>query len=342
MATKRTVKFPCIAVHQAKHTLYIFSADAKALWSLVQINERDANKDTGYQRILSPSRLRSITKFITAGKPVPTSILVSFNKGLAKVNAEGTEITITNKPDAGWVIDGQHRLAGAYQSTKNIELPVVAFLALDEDEQIEQFVTINREAKGVPTSLYYDLLKHLPGKTAADVARERAADLASEIKKDESSPFYGRIVVTTSPVKGEISLNNFVRKISPLLLDGRPLHLYTIPEQGQIINNYFSGLRMAFPDRFNTSSVFFQTLGFGALINALPTALNLCLRHYRAFKVSDVAQMFGQITHFDFDAWQSMGSGSGAEIQAGEDLKIELRDAFEGPGGVSQTAIELM
>ena len=33
---------------------------------------------------------------------------------------------------------------------------------MDIDDQVFQFVTINRTAKGVPTSLYYDLLKHLP------------------------------------------------------------------------------------------------------------------------------------------------------------------------------------
>lgn len=338
--SKKEIVFPCLPVKQGKTTLYVFSANAKQLWSLVQINQRDSNKETGYQRLLSPSRLRSITRFISSGSPVPTSILLSLSK--AKVSSDGRQLTVTNAPDSGWVIDGQHRLAGAHQSTKDIELPVVAFLDLDEDSQIEQFVTINKEAKGVPTSLYYDLLSRLPQKSSADLAKERAADLANELKKDEESPFFGRIVVTSSPQKGEISLTNFVRKIAPLLLDGRPLHIYTAPEQAQIINNYFAGLRLAQPSKFNKSSVFFQTLGFGALINALPTAMNLCLKHYKAFKVSDVGSLFKEISHFDFDAWQSMGTGSAAEIQAGEDLKIELRDAFDSPSGGANSAIELV
>jgi DGQHR domain-containing protein len=335
-----TITFACLPLKQGKHTLYLLSANAKKLWSVVDINERDADKDTGYQRVLSPSRLRAITKFIQSGKPIPNSVLVSFKKGNATVDGSGTKLTVKNVPDAGWIIDGQHRMAGAHHAVNDIELPVVAFLDLDLDAQVEQFVTINREAKGVPTSLYYDLLKLLPSKTPAEKAQERAADLANELKKDADSPFFGRIVVTSSPSRGEISMNNFVRKIAPLLLDGKPLNVYTANEQAQIINNYFSGLRVAAPERFNKTSIFFQTLGFGALINALPIALSLCIKHYKAFKISDVAEMFGQISHFDFGAWEKMGTGSAAELQAGEDLKSELRDAFDTATG-SAGALDL-
>jgi DGQHR domain-containing protein len=337
----KTVKFPCIPITQGKHTLYLLSASAKVLWSVVKINERDSDKDAGYQRVLSPSRLRAITKFIQSGKPVPNSVLISFKKGKAALNAEGTTLIVDNVPGSGWIIDGQHRMAGAHQATLDIELPVVAFLGLDLDAQVEQFVTINREAKGVPTSLYYDLLKRLPTKTAAAKAQERAADLANELKKDEDSPFFGRIVVTTAPVRGEISLNNFVRKVAPHLADGRALNIYNANEQAQILNNYFAGLRVAFPDNFNKSSIFFQTIGFGALMNALPIALALCVKHYQAFKISDVGKMFHEIKHFDFSSWEKLGTGTAAENQAAEDLKSELRDAFDtSPGGVG-AAIDL-
>ncbi len=318
----------------------MFAVNAKTLWKLVQINQRDADKDVGYQRVLSPARHRAITRFISEGNPVPTSILVSLS-ALTKVSADGKQLTIPDIPDAGWVIDGQHRLAGANAATNDIELAVIAFVGLDEDAQIEQFVTINREAKGVPTSLYLDLLKRLPQKTSAEQVRERAADLAVQIKADENSPFYGRIVITTSPAKGEISLTNFVRKVTPLIGEGKALHVYTATEQAQIINNYFSGLKVAFPDKFGKSSIFFQTLGFGALMNALPTALNLCVKNYKAFKVADVAKLFKEISHFNFDSWSSMGTGTAAENEAGEDLKTELRNAFDAPGGKGSGAIDL-
>lgn len=334
MASKiKNVKFNCIPIKQGAITLYAMAISAKTLWNLVQINTREADKDVGYQRVLSTSRVRAISKYIAGKNPIPTSILISFGDS-AIINSDGTEVTVSAKADAGWVIDGQHRLAGAHLSSKEIELPVIAFIGLDIEEQIQQFITINKEAKGVPTSLYYDLLSHLPVKSATDRAKERAADIASELRKDEESPFAGRIVITTAPKKGELSLNNFVRKVYPLLLDGRALSAYSVNEQKLIISNYYRGLQVAFPAYFSKhTSVFFQTIGFGALINALPTFLNLCIKTHKAFKVEDVANIFNEIKHFDFSAWDKLGTGTAAETQAGDDLKEDLISAFENAEG---------
>lgn len=332
----KTIAFKCVQVRQGDTTLYAFSVSAKVLWKIVQINTRDPDKDKGYQRVLSSSRVRAITRYIEEKNPIPTSILISFGKA-ATVNTAGTELTVPLKANAGWVIDGQHRLAGAHQAKKDIELPVVAFVGLDVDAQIEQFVTINKEAKGVPTSLYYDLLSHLPDKSPTEQAKERAADVASELRKEEASPFFGRIVITTAPKKGEISLNNFVRKVYPLLLDGRALSTYSVTEQRLVISNYFKGLLVTFPQLAGKqSSIVFQTLGFGALINVLPTFLGLCIKAQKAFKVDDVAKVFAEIKHFDFLGWEKLGTGTAAESQAGEDLRTELLAAFKEDDGTTQ------
>jgi DGQHR domain-containing protein len=341
MATaKKLLKFKCIPIKQGAFTLYAFAADAKSLWSVVEINRREDDKELSYQRILSPSRRRAIARYIDQGRTIPTAVIVSFDAD-TKISSDGEFVVVPNRPKAGWVIDGQHRLAGAHESKKPIELPVVAFLGLDVEAQIEQFVTINREAKGVPTSLYYDLLKNLPLKSSTDVAKEKAADICAQLKIDESSPFFGRIVVTTAPSKGELSLNNFVRKLYPLLLDKGPLSVYSAPEQALIIDNYFAGLRVVFPQLFNKSSIFFSTIGFGGVINALPTALNLCVKNYKAFKVSDVSKLFTEVKDFDFLGWQKIGTGSAAEIQAGEDLKQTLINAFSDGGAAGASTIDL-
>ena len=331
---KKVITVSCLKVKQGKSDIYALKISAKTLWKIVQINARDPDKDQGYQRVLSPSRVRSIARYIDAGNCIPTSILIAFEKATVVDNGDFINLVIDDVPNSGWVIDGQHRLAGAHQATKDIELPVVAFVGLDIEEQIKQFITINKEAKGVPASLYYDLLSHLPIKSASERAKERAADIATELRNDEESPFFARIVITTTPIKGELSLNNFVRKVHPLVLDGRTLAPYSAPEQKAILSNYYKGLQVAFPSFFNKqSTVFFQTLGFGALINAFPTFFTLCLKQHKAFKVDDVAKVFGEIKHFDFTAWAKLGTGTAAENQAGEDLIGELQRAFENESG---------
>ena len=320
-------QFPIIPFKQGDFNLVCFVASSTTLWNILEINRREEDKDIGYQRALSPSRVRAIANYIKKSKPLPLSILVTLDKAI--LSEDGSKVIISNEKDAGWVIDGQHRLAGAHESEKELMLPVIAFIGLQIEEQIQQFITINKEAKGVPSSLYYDLLKHIPHKRPGEYAKERAVDIAQELKKDEESPFYGRIVITTSPKKGELSLTNFVRKVHPLLLEKGSFHVYSEREQVKIIDNYYIGLKNAFPKRFSDpNSIFFQTLGFGALMNALPIFFSLCLKQHKGFTVENTTAIFNEIHHFDFDSWKEMGTGTAAENQAGQDLITELTDAF--------------
>ena len=253
---------------------------------------------------------------------------------MLQLSKDGKILTVPNKSSIGWVIDGQHRLAGAHEAAKDIELAVIAFVNLPEAEQIKQFVTINREHKGVPSSLYLELLKHLPGsKTESQIAETRAIDLANLMKADEESPFFGRIVTTTSPTEGQLSTTNFVRKVAPLVKKNARLNIYPDEERAGIINNYYQGLANVFPKEYKKKeSIFFKTLGFGALLGTLPLFLDLTLSHHTTFKITNVAAVFKKIDFFDFDAWYQMGSGSGGEIAAAEDLRQALTDAFTDAG----------
>ena len=148
----RPLKFAALEINQAATKLYVFKAKASVLFSSLSINRRIEDKDVGYQRTLSPSRVQAITRYITQKRPIPGAVIVSLDE--ATFDSKKGEITIPSGTDVGWVIDGQHRLAGAEEAARlgvDAELPVVAFIALSKEKQIEQFVTINREAKNVPT-----------------------------------------------------------------------------------------------------------------------------------------------------------------------------------------------
>ena len=329
---KTSLKFDCVFFKQGKYELTVFIASSKILWNILKINRREENKDEGYQRALSPSRVKNISSFIDQGNPIPNSLLVNFDA--AKFSNNKKEIIIPNQPNAGWIIDGQHRFAGAHEAKKEILFVVIAFIGLEEEEQIQQFVTINKEAKGVPSSLYIDLLPHLKNKKPNDLAKERAADIATDLKKDESSPFYSKIVVTTAPQKGEISLTNFVRKVTPLILQGKGiLSEYTEKEQKGILSNYYTALKNVFSKEFKKiDSVFFQTIGFGALLNALPTIFSLSLKHHQGFTVKDVTEVFKKADYFDFAQWKKIGTGTAAENQAKDDFLAEITESYDSPG----------
>ena len=333
----KAIKVPAIPIVQGPHTLYIFTEKASVLYNALSINRRAQakEKDEGYQRVLSLSRVQAITRYLRARKTIPGSIIVNLDK--ATFDDKRSELTIPSGNDVGWVIDGQHRLAGAAMAARgdggavalDVDLAVIAFVGLDKALQIEQFVTINREAKNVPTSLYIDLLKHLPTKNAADAVKERANDLATELRRDDNSPFFERIAVVSAPKAGQISNVNFARKISTHIAKNGVLSSFTERDQIRIVSNYYQGLRNVFPEQFDDKeSVFFKTLGFGALWNVFPTVFSLALKEHKGFTVKDVAAVFKRIENMDFSNWAQYGSGDQAERMAGEDCELPWRSPF--------------
>lgn len=319
-------KIDIITAHQADKELYCFSMKAKDLYQIVDINKRKPDADEGYQRILSASRVQTIAKYIDSDRVIPTCILVSLESP-ATLSQDHKSISFPADTKIGWVIDGQHRLAGAKEAVKDIDFFVVCFLNLPIEEQIRQFMTINNESKGVPTSLIYDLLSYMPAdKTPSDVAKEQSSEIAKILSRDESSPFFGRIAILNIAKKGEISLTNFVRKIYPLIVrDKGKFGRYSWDEQKKIIENYYKALMHIYPDQSDPStSVFFQTIGFGAAFNVIDFVFDYCIKLYQGFAVTDIIKLLKNVEDFDLNVWKQYGTGSAAEIQAAKDFKVAL------------------
>lgn len=329
------LKVSATKITQGEHVFYNFVMKASELWPIVSIARRSEEESTGYQRVLSTARVDAMAKHIAAGNPVPNSVILAFDSG-ATYNEQTGELEIPKGKDKAWVIDGQHRLAGAHEAKDDIdiELSIIAFLDVDIEFQVEQFVTVNREAKGVPTSLVYDLLAHLPQlKNATEVAQERANEIATILKTDSGSPFFNRIVIMNSPKSGrQISNTNFVRKVAPLVHRERgSLRTFTIQEQAQIINNYFLGLKSTYTEEWNkTDNIFFQTVGFGAAMNVFEEIFTqTTTRNKGGFTKGDVIKTLEGVRHFDFGQWTSHGSGNKAEMEAAQEFRVDLNRALE-------------
>jgi DGQHR domain-containing protein len=338
---KKPLKFTAIEINQGAVKLYAFVAKASTLYDSFSINRRIEGKDEGYQRALSVSRVEAITRYIAdRKKPIPGAIIVCIDN--ASFHKEDNQLIVPAGTDVGWVIDGQHRLAGAARAARqgvDVELPVVAFRGLTPKAQIEQFITINREAKNVPTSLYLDLLHNLPDKNPADAAKERAADIATQLRRDEDSPFFERIAVTTSPRPGQISLVNFVRKIAPhVTRDKGILGAYSELEQCKVISNYYKAFAQVYGRQFAAKeSIFFKTVGFGALWNVFQYVFSITLKNCSGFMVKDVVSILKQVETFDFSAWLQYGSGNQAETTAGDDFRSAILIAFNAEDGASSS-----
>lgn len=331
----KSLSVPALEVTQGGHKFYVFTMKASVLWPLISINRREEDEDRGYQRVLSTARTSAVAEHIRAGNPIPNSVLVALDRATYK----GSNLSIPAGTDVGWVIDGQHRIAGAYEALPDvdIELCVFAFVGVDVQFQIEQFVTINSEAKGVPTSLVYDLISYLPSKVSpADIARERAIEIGKAIRKLPGTALQNRVVTTTSPKNGQVSLTNFVRKVQPLVHPekGR-LRAHSLLQQERIIANYFDGLKIAYQDQWlRSDNIILKTVGFGAVMNVFEDIFDYTITEQGGFAPKDVAQTLKPAKDFDFDQWKGYGSGNKAELDAAQDFRTYLlRARAKNPSG---------
>jgi hypothetical protein len=70
----KSIRIPAFPVTQSNQTFYLFSMPSSELWDLVQINRRSEDKKEGYQRALSPSRVRNVARFIAAKGLIPGAV----------------------------------------------------------------------------------------------------------------------------------------------------------------------------------------------------------------------------------------------------------------------------
>lgn len=323
-----TINIPCIELKQGQHTFYVGKIKAKELHKIAVISRRKPKEREGYQRMFSPIRVKSVAKFLNNGNVIPVSILVTFDDAKFKNNT----LQIKNKKQNGWIIDGQHRLLGAVESGLDIELPLVAFIKLGTEEQINQFITINREAKGVPSSLYIDLLGEIPkSKTITDLAKERVADVARILNDDETSPFHNRIVVVTAPKKGQLSLANFNRKTEQYFVPTKGFLAEYDPElQAKLISNYFLALEHVYKKEADAEvPIFYQTLAFGAFMGVFNRVFTQVITDSGGFMLKDIIDLFKTVGKLPFDNWRKYGTGAKGEASAAQDINQAITAAYK-------------
>lgn len=207
------IVIPAVNGKMGNKDYYMFSIEPSILLKMGFILHRTKANESEfptYQRLLVPSRLKGITKFIDDGGYFPNSIIINFNTKKNKIRFEPHSKTSSSRSRTGmlkipnaygiaYIIDGQHRVYG-YANSKyvaNNTIPVVAFNGLDTIEQLEIFMDINQNQKAVSPSLRLDLEEDLYWDS--DRADSRLKALRSSIIKrlanSESSPLFNKISV---------------------------------------------------------------------------------------------------------------------------------------------------
>lgn len=208
---KEKIEVPAIEGTMGDKTYYMFSLEPQTLLKIGFVLHRtranEAEMPT-YQRLLLPSRLKGITKFIDGGGYFPNSAILNFNERDAKLEFQGQSrskdsasrtgvLKIPNAFAIAYIIDGQHRIYG-YANSKfkaSNTIPVVAFKNLDPGDQLELFMQINENQKAVSPTLRITLEEDLYWNASRLDSRLKAlrSSVIRALGGDPSGPLYNKI-----------------------------------------------------------------------------------------------------------------------------------------------------
>jgi DNA sulfur modification protein DndB len=208
---KRKIEVPAIEGTMGDETYYMFSLEPQTLLKIGFVLHRTRANESEmptYQRLLLPSRLKGITKFIDGGGYFPNSAILNFNERDAKLEFQGQSrsndsasrtgvLKIPNAFAIAYIIDGQHRIYG-YANSKfkaSNTIPVVAFKNLDPGDQLELFMQINENQKAVSPTLRITLEEDLYWNASRLDSRLKAlrSSVIRALGGDSSGPLYNKI-----------------------------------------------------------------------------------------------------------------------------------------------------
>lgn len=222
------IDVPALSGTMGGKKYYMFSIEPGHLLKIgfvlhrTRTNERE---DPTYQRLLVPSRLRGIEKFIENEGFFPNSIIVNFNTKITKKKLDFQQsssknldsksrhgvLKIPNSYSIAYIIDGQHRLYG-YANTDEIfeaTIPVVAFENLSSDDQLGMFMDINENQKKIAPRLKLTLQEDINWNSTNTLSRMKAL----------RSGIINKLADMIGPFRDYLSIGEESKELSPNFID---------------------------------------------------------------------------------------------------------------------------
>ncbi|MEM9458055.1 MAG: DGQHR domain-containing protein DpdB [Myxococcota bacterium] len=280
MPAAETIAIPAIEMEQSKgRRLYTFAIDGKLVprfAAISRIKRTDATRLLGYQRPEVYSHIEEIRNYLETSSPmIPNGIVIAFDTrvkfrpssskrlttGCSRMGSLQIPLATKGQPRAGFVVDGQQRLAAIREAhIKSFPIFVNAFITDDVRTQTEQFILVN-STKPLPKGLLYELLPSTDARLPTQLHRRRLpAQLLERLNHDDRSPFYHMVRTPTSP-EGMIKDNSMLKMLSNSLSDGA-LFRYRSSDEGApdvdtmftLLCAFWAAVEQTFPEAWGVNS----------------------------------------------------------------------------------------
>lgn len=254
------------------------------------VPQRDVLRATGYQRTPAGKRVNDLAGSISRREvDLPTSVLLSLrvvesDSVLSRVSPDSYIMDLD--PDKAttdhklFVVDGQHRIKALERAMnelqadiRNVKIPFVCMIGATEAQEMNQFHTVNSNAKSVPTDLALELLR-ARAQNDPDFARrldeggrrwEVDAQELTQHLATASSTWKDRIrLANSSKAQTTVPAASFVKSLRPLLFHATLFRrIPTMEQRSQVIDAYWRAIRRVLPEAFEDPAKFNIQKGIG-------------------------------------------------------------------------------
>jgi DGQHR domain-containing protein len=306
--------------------LYLLALKPSDIFPYTKVSRIDEDAENGFQRLLDNHRVSKISNYINSGKIIPGSVILSAQES-SKVSfdSEKSELSFPTEDGVFLVIDGQHRLYGSVKAEKasgsEIKIPVCILTGLNHIDEVQYFIDINGNQKGVSKTLRIELTKFLlQDDYSIDAIRLKLFDDLNTIPE---SPLFGRLSATRRGI-GVISHVPFKEALDKVL-DISLLKKLSYEKQRQLILNFLVGVYDNLEEIDQTKRLF-QSNFFQAIFKVFEITTNAAGLYYRNYKDETFRKIFEVIQDLDFD--MHSGSNKDALTTLVKDLTNRLEVSF--------------
>jgi DNA sulfur modification protein DndB len=311
MATKKRKKYPAFKVSAGEREFYVTVMSGKKLFKMSEVSRADSDPQNGYQRLLSKKRAQDIANYIDQGNPIPGSVIVSAQPSASlQYDEKSGSIAFFEEPNAFLVIDGQHRLYGAEFSGNDTELVTTIFDDLDLKGEVQYFLDVNSNQRGVPKTLQLEILKFSEPEESQDQIRIK---LFKELSENPQSPLCGKMSATKSAA-GKITHVPFKQAIDPLF----KIEAFadaTTEQKAKLLINFLSAVE-AILSGIEKVSMLTNSAFFRALFSSFRPALNMAMLKHGNCKEKSFKDVLAPLEHIDWDAHKGTNNAAIADFSA--------------------------
>ncbi|MFP5375820.1 MAG: DGQHR domain-containing protein [Acidimicrobiia bacterium] len=310
-------RFPAVKVTQNRFTFYSAVVPGKSILRTCFVSRRTDDPVEGFNRALSRSRAIDIARYLDKGFSIPTNVILSaqpeanlsFSRGKVSWNeVEGGSFL---------VIDGQHRLFSMEHSVHNFDFVVAIYDGLSRQDEVQLFIDINTNQKGVPPALLLDIKQLAGTETTIEEKLRRLFDL---VAADHSTPLHGRFspAAKTTGSISRVTFNTAMKRV----VEAGVLTTMPLEDQAKLVANFLIAADRVIVSSGARNNDLTKATILQAFFEIFNDVADQTLVRAGSLKPDALTETLAPLNAIDFDAYLGSNRPSKAKLVA--DMRAAL------------------